>query len=86
MALVRVHNQNIYPCFLEITNKFPYILKAIKHLKNDKARDPEGLLNELFKKEVAGNTFKLSLLKLFNKIKEENEIPNFVKMADVATN
>ena len=62
-----------------------HLEEAIKHLKNDKARDPEGLLNELFKQEVAGNSFKLSLLKLLNKIKEKNEIPDFVKMADVAT-
>ena len=45
--------------------------EAIKHLKNDKARDPDGLVNEIFKNEVAGNNFKLSLLKLLNRIKEE---------------
>ena len=58
--------------------------EAIKHLKNGKDRDPDGLINELFKKEVAGNSLKL-FLKLFNRIKEENEIPNFVKMADIST-
>ena len=65
--------------------KMKNLEEAIKHLKNDKARDPDGLINELFKNEVAGNSLRLSLLKLFNRIKEENEIPNFVKMADIST-
>ena len=59
--------------------------EAIKHLKSDKARDPDGLINELFKEEVAGNSLKLSLLKLFNGMKQENKIPDFVKMADIST-
>ena len=40
-------------------------------LKKDKARDPNGLINELFKAGVAGKDFKLSLLKFFNRMKEE---------------
>ena len=44
----------------------PWTLKnletALKCLKKDKARDPNGLINELFKKGVAGKNFKLSLL------------------------
>ena len=67
----------------------PWTLKnletALKCLKKDKARDPNGLINELFKKGVAGKNFKLSLLKLMNKMKEENTIPEFVQLADVAT-
>ena len=59
--------------------------KAIKCLKKDKARDPNGLINELFKEGVAGKDFKLSLLALFNKMREEGFIPEFVQLADVAT-
>ena len=58
---------------------------TINHLKKDKARDPNGLINELFKEGVAGKDFKLSLLALFNKMREEGFIPEFVQLADVAT-
>ena len=58
---------------------------AIKYLKKDKARDPNGLINELFKDEVAGKDLKISILSLLNKIREENFIPDFVQLADVAT-
>ena len=56
-----------------------------KDLKKDKARDPNGLVNELFKEGVAGKDLKLSLLKLFNKMKFENYVPEFFRKADVAT-
>ena len=59
--------------------------KILKHLKRNKTRDPNGLVNELFKDEVSGRDFKISLLTLFNRMKEENFIPDFVRLADVAT-
>ena len=59
--------------------------RVLKQLKNNKARDPNGLINELFKQGIAGKDLKVSLLKLLNKIKEENEIPDYIKLADVAT-
>ena len=34
---------------------------------------------------IAGNNLKLSLLHIFNKIKEENKIPGFIRRADVST-
>ena len=58
---------------------------ALKGLKKDKARDPGGLVNDIFKDGVAGKDFKLSLLKFFNKIREEDYIPDFVRLADVVT-
>ena len=58
---------------------------AIKYLKKDKARDPNNLINERFKDEVAGKDLKISILSLLNKIREENFIPDFVQLADVAT-
>ena len=58
---------------------------ALKLLKKNKARDPNGWANELFKDGVAGQQFKLSLLRLFNIMKGKNEIPDFVRLADVAT-
>ena len=55
---------------------------ALKALKKEKARDPLGWANELFKEGVAGRNVKLSLLQFFNKMKMENEIPEFVRIAD----
>ena len=59
--------------------------KAMKSLKKNKARDPNGWINDLFKEGVAGTNLKLSMLKLFNKIKIENYIPDFMRKADIAT-
>ena len=59
--------------------------KATKKLKNNKSRDPHGWVNEIFKDGVAGKNLKLSLLKLFNKIKDSGHIPEFMQSADVTT-
>ena len=73
----------------KIRKSNPWTLKDLENaangLKNEKARDPEGLINEIFKSGVAGRDFKLSLLSFFNKMKKENLIPDFVRAADVAT-
>ena len=58
---------------------------ALKELKKDKSRDPNGWLNELFQEGVAGNNLKISMLNLFNKIKSENYFPEFMRKADVTT-
>ena len=58
---------------------------VLKDLKRDKARDPNGLVNEIFKDDVAGHDLKVSMLLLFNKIKAANHIPEFMRNADVAT-
>ena len=59
--------------------------KALKTLKKDKARDPNGWCNELFKDGVAGQNLKISLLTYFNRMKAENEISEFVRLADIST-
>ena len=58
---------------------------TLSHLKSGKARDPNGWCNELFKEGVAGHQLKLSMLVMFNRIKSENYIPDFIRKADVAT-
>ena len=58
---------------------------VLKDLKSDKARDPNGLVNEIFKDDVAGYDLKVSMLLLFNRIKANNHIPEFIRHADVAT-
>ena len=41
----------------------------LEHLKEEKSRDPNGWANKLFINEVAGKQLKLSMLKMFNKIR-----------------
>ena len=89
---LRVMKMELFDCRLEISKykkSKPWLLKdldkVINALKNDKARDPNGWVNELFKAGVAGQNLKLSMLNLFNKIKTENYIPDFMRKADVTT-
>ena len=48
---------------------------VLKQLKKNKSRDPHGLVNELFKEETAGDDLKLAILKLMNRIKDEQIYP-----------
>ena len=59
--------------------------RILDKLKPGKARDPNGWCTEIFKEGVAGHQLKLSLLIMFNKIKSEKYIPDFIRKADVAT-
>ena len=43
--------------------------KVLKSLKNNKTRDPVGMINEIFKPGCAGKDLRLVLLYLFNGIK-----------------
>ena len=58
---------------------------ALKDLKNNKTRDNDGLINEIFKNGAIGTNLKESLLKMFNKIKEEKTIPSFMNTANITT-
>ena len=58
---------------------------ALNSLKSDKARDPHGWVNELFKNGVAGHNLKISLLHIFNTMKKTNKIPEFIRFADIST-
>ena len=59
--------------------------KVLASLKNNKSRDPHGLINELFKPGVIGNDLKKSLLTLFNKIKDNCFIPEFAQWANITS-
>ena len=54
---------------------------ALAKLKNNKSRDFEGFCNEIFKENVIGTDLKKSLLLMFNKLKNHNQIPKFFKQA-----
>ena len=58
---------------------------ALKDLKNNKSRDPEGLINELFKKDVIGQDLKISLLSMLNGLKKEKMLAKFMNMANITT-
>ena len=44
--------------------------EVLKHLENDKCRDPDVYLNELFKEDTAGTDLLSGVLKLMNMIKK----------------
>ena len=56
---------------------------VLKHLKNNKSRDPFGYINELFKNEVAGKDLKTAVLKLMNRIKSEQIYPKALEIANI---
>ena len=49
------------------------LLEVLKSLKKGKSRDPLNLVNEIFRPEVAGEDLKYALLKIANKIKDEQK-------------
>ena len=59
--------------------------RALGDLKNNKSRDDEGMINEIFKIGVIGEDLKKSLLLMFNRLKEEQVIPLFMNYANITT-
>ena len=59
--------------------------KALSDLKNKKSRDPQGYVNEVFKPDIIGRDLKLSLLFLFNSLKNDNYCPDFMRLSNVTT-
>ena len=51
------------------------LIHTLKSLKNNKSRDPGGLINEIFKPPVIGRDLLDSLLKLINGVKREYFLP-----------
>ena len=56
---------------------------ALKNLKNGTSQDPYGYANELFKTEVAGHDLKVAIVKLVNKIKEQQKIPESIQLCNI---
>ena len=59
--------------------------KALANLKNNKARDHAGYINELFKSEMIGSDLKRSLLYMLNELKIRKLIPIFMKYSNITT-
>ena len=58
---------------------------ALSDLKRNKPRDCEGLVNEIFKNDIIGTDLKDSLLLIFNGLKSENLMAEFLNFANVIT-
>ena len=58
---------------------------ALADLKDNKSRDNDGLINEIFKKNVIGTDLKKSLLLMYNKLKIEQLIAIFMNYANITT-
>ena len=87
----KVLEEELFNLRLEITRNTtsaPWSMEeldgVLAKLKENKARDPAGLVNELFSCEAAGQNLKYSILNMFNKVKSENVCPEFLRMADCA--
>ena len=52
-------------------------------LKNNKSRDPHGLINELFKPGIIGDNLFQSLLIMLNKIKSDTVMPDITHLTDI---
>ena len=59
--------------------------KVLKSLKRNKAGDPGGLINELFRPEIIGDNLKESLFLLLQKVKENLEVPEIMKNANITS-
>ena len=59
--------------------------KVLAQLKKDKSRDPFGLANEIFKPETAGNDLKEAILKLMNRIKDEQKFPKMLEKCNISS-
>ena len=57
--------------------------EALADLKIGRSRDPEGLINEIFKNNVIGVDLKKPLLSMFNSLKKNQKIPKFMNLAIV---
>ena len=58
---------------------------VLKNLKNNKARDPLGNSNEIFKPTVAGSDLKLAILLLVNMIKDKLELPDVLRICNITS-
>ena len=57
--------------------------KALISLKLGKTRDPQSWVCELFKDGIIGTDLRMSLPMMFNKVKDENHLPECFRTAQV---
>ena len=80
---------NLHLKIAEGISSKPWTLKdierALSNLRNKKSRDNEGYINEIFKEGIIGNDLKISLLTMFNKLKMNKIVPDFMKITNLTT-
>jgi hypothetical protein len=59
--------------------------KATKSLKNNQARDPNSMISELFKPNLAGRDLKLALVGLMNLVQISLFMPEYMECADITS-
>ena len=65
--------------------KMNQLEKVLKKLKRGKSRDPYGYCNELFMPEAAGDDLKNAILKMMNKIKEEQVFTESLELCNISS-
>ena len=73
----------------EARKNLPWCMKdldeALSDLKNNKSRDCDGFINEIFKNDIIGSNLKDSLLEMFNLLREKQFIPEFMNDSNITT-
>ena len=59
--------------------------KVLKSLKNNKTKDAHGIINEIFKPGVIGPDLKYALMKLFNGIKSNLILPEYMTFENISS-
>ena len=62
-----------------------HLHKVLASLKNNKAIDPDGLQNEIFKPGCIGEDLSRALLCLFNQCKVKQTIPDFMTLSNITS-
>ena len=58
---------------------------VLKYLKKNKSRDPFGYANDIFAEDVAEKDLKLAIIKLMNRIKSEQLLPEVLEDCDISS-
>ena len=59
--------------------------EVLKGLKNKKCRDPLGYINEIYNPSVCGHDLKVAILKMMNRIKEQQQYPQCLELCNISS-
>ena len=62
-----------------------HLENVLKQMKKGKSRDPDGYANEIFLLDSAGEDLKLAILKLMNRIKDEQVYPDCLRFCNISS-
>ena len=89
---IKEDKENLCDKYLKLAkmNKTPpwemkHLEYVLKHMKKGKSRDPDGLANEIVVLENAGDDLKLAILKLVNRIKDEQTYPDCMRSCNISS-